>query len=256
MRRYCEISACLIRHKFPHCAATHVSSKRFRQLQKGERGFTPPASRILTCMDMLHVDDIICVSLPSDFQDIIRCVSEFNHSPRGELTPCNGLTFCGIDLPVAAERSIHSTQEMYYSKIPILKKGDLIPRGDFRFPIRQMQRKLKAYVGACLRATQTRFDLAFGISELGPSLADALKSVPHVKIFTPTASRVHSRMIDQNIDLAFVKFIDKVSRPPQFFSFSDASFGTLRAHGSVESNVLIMGFRSAAMALRSAVVPL
>ena len=241
MRWYCEISTCLIRHKFFPLNSDACIFTRFRQLQKGERGFTPSASRILTCMIMLHVDDIICVSVPSDFQDLIRCVSEFKHSPCEELSVGSGLTFCGIDLSVSAERSIHFSQEKYYSKIPILKKEDLISRDNFRFPIRQIQRKLKAYVGACLWATQTRFDLSFGIAELGSSLADALTSVSQMKIFVSKASRIHSRMTDQHVDLTFVKFIDKVPRFPQFFSFPDASFGTLRAHGSIESNVLIMG---------------
>ena len=48
-------------------------------------------------------------------------------------------------------------------------------------------------------------------------------------------------MTDQHVSLAFVRFSDKALRFPQLFSFSDASFGTLREHGSIESNIVLVG---------------
>ena len=126
---------------------------------------------------MLHVDDLIYTGIQKDFHDLQSGMRELKHIPWGCLAPESTLMFCGIRIILNLDRAISFSQEEYYGEISAPTASELISNGEFKRSTRMLQRRLRAYLGASLRATQTRFDVAFSISYLRSFLPAATLNV-------------------------------------------------------------------------------
>ena len=243
MRWYCKIAAELNRFNFYATRTDCCIFCRYRPLRTGESGYFPETANTISSTIMLHVDDIIFVGLPLDMKDIKQCLAQFDHVPWEVSDESTILTFCGIQIDHRPGRVLELSHRPFYSKIAVPQKSELIVDSKVGVAASRLQKTLRGFIGSVLWLTQTRFDIAFEVCSRSSSLPDALRSIDSLRLFISSAVKLYSRIVDAHVPVTFVPLFSNI--PPhrfaQLFSFSDASFGTLRASGSVESNIILLG---------------
>ena len=143
-------------------------------------------------------------------------------------------------------RIVELSQVEYYCKIDPIHKSEVISKNTFPLKPRVLQRKLRAFTGACLRITQTRYDISYNVGLLSSLLPDALQSVDSLKLFCAISSKTYSRIVNQHVTLRYAPFPETSNyrRFRQIFSFSDASMATGPNPSSVEACVIVFGVPS------------
>ena len=199
MRWYCKLAGILTARSFFFLKADRCVFSRYRDLEKNEEGHTPGATRIITCIVVIHVDDIIFSGIHSDYTDLRRALSELKHGEWEELKVGEEIIFFGIVLGLKEGRVIDMTQQPYYSKIKPLVKTEFIEKNQLRILEREAHRRLNAFVGACLWLSQTRFDIGFSLSLLGSSIPPATKSIKELTFFLKTAGKLLGRINQQHV---------------------------------------------------------
>ena len=208
-----------------------------------EKGYAPGAERTITCMIVVHVDDIIFSGVMSDYKDLQAAMKELIHGEWEALTLNQSITFCGISITLSVERTVEMTQEPYYKKIKPLLKSGLLEKGQMKLSARETQRQLKDFLWACLWLSQTRFDIGFSLSLLGTSIPSAILSPVALSTFIKLAGKLLDRIVQHHVPLRFVPFESRSDsrRFAQMFSFSDASYNSLPGGGSLEACLIIVG---------------
>lgn len=216
---------------------------RHRKLNEGENGFVWNTKYTPTSIIMIHVGDVIFSGSATDFRMLQSCLSQFKHGAWEERTPAYSITFCGITVQLNESRCVELSQREFYSKIRPLARSGIISKGVLVISRRALQKKIKSFLGSRLWVAQTRFDISFLVCWSGSEVPDALSSTSELKLFLSVAAKLHSGITSLDYPLRFapVDFKTSYGRFPQLFTFTDASFGTLRGRGSIEARISIWG---------------
>ena len=206
MRWYCRLAEIFISHSFFPLKNDRCVFSRFRALREGEAGYTPNAVLTNTCIVVVHVDDIIFPGIRADWEDLKTAMSELKHGEWEELSQSIDITFCGIVISLKQDRIVEMTQQPYYKKIRPLILSEFIQKVSMILPSREVQRELKAFLGACLWLSQARFDIGFALSLMGSIIPESILSVKSLQIFIRTAGKLPDRISDQHVPLRYVPF--------------------------------------------------
>ena len=190
---------------------------------------------------MIHVDDIVYSGTAENLKELRLRPTQFGHGPWGSLSESSGLVFLGAQIDLKPGRIVEFPHRSF-SEIVAPGKSELISGDAVCAAAAKLQKSLRGFIGSCLWLTQTRFDVPFGVCALSSSLPYALRSIEPLRIFLAEAQRLYSRIADSHHPVTFGPLFPSISQPyVQLFSFSDASFGTLRGEGSVEANIILIG---------------
>ena len=194
-------------------------------------------------MIIIHVDDVLFVGRPNDFQDLKRRMLEFKHGEWERLSCTEPLTYCGITISTDGSRCLEFSQREYYEKIHPLMKNDFFEGSLVKLSQEQVQKKLRAFVGSSLWVAQTRFEATCMIGTLGSKIIPASKCAQELKEFIVLAKETLFRIAIQHIPLRFAPlFLSKSpQRYVQIFSFSDASMASLKESNATEACMIIIG---------------
>ena len=241
LRWHLTITKALLRYKF---LPLHVDKCVFACHIPADDANHPLAfhGKIVAALVLVHVDDIIFIGDKVRKEWFKRCIDEFEHGEFEELTPISALKFCGISISITPDRRLSLSQEEFYDKIMPLHIRDFVLNNELVLERKVAIKRFKSLVGCLIWVMSTRFDIIFGVIQLASSLLDSVCDVKKMIEFVSTANKVISRVKNKHRSLSLVPFIRKEhwGRKVQIIAFSDASFGTLRNHGSVEGYCAFM----------------
>ena len=146
LRWYIAISSVLRQFGYLPLKTDHCVFGRHSKVSSCSHPLTI-AGRRVSALILLHVDDIIFIGTNEERQNFVRCVGTFNHGPVEELSPSNGLTYCGIDISLSTHRRLSLSQKSYYQKIALVTwEMMLAPKGEL-LPASKLIAILKRFVG-------------------------------------------------------------------------------------------------------------
>ena len=235
LRWHLTITKAMIRHQF---IPMHVDKCVFARHEPSADPGHPLSvnGQIVVALILVHVDDIIYIGDAARLKIFKKCIDEFAHGEFEYLVPGSELKYCGISIAVNKERQISLSQEEFYAKVIPLQNSDFVVEKVIILEKSKVVRRLKSLVGCFIWVMSTRFDIVFGVIQLASLLLECTTDAQKLLEFISIANRLITRLKTKHRPLTFIPFItaNDSGRKAQIVAFSDASFGTLRGHGSIE----------------------
>ena len=218
------------------------------QLQGDPCVFRLSSDTTLHALAAIHVDDILVSATSLGWESFKKVVDGYRHSGIKMIDETEALMYLGLDIG-KENGKIFLSQESYISgklyatdeKSLYTPKGEMIPEG-------KRKTECKKLIGSLLWAIQTRPEQCHKISALASDIVTAVKDEAEFLKWIRRGNKLVSILKGEQYRIYFQSPIpwipDSVAELAnciQIFAFCDASYGSMRDNGSIESAFIIVG---------------
>ena len=204
---------------------------------------------VLIGMAAIHVDDIMFGCNSKRWEIVEPVIQTFTHSGLTKLVTGSSVMYLGLDVCKRKDHFELSQSSFIEERLHTTDLADLRNGKGNPLETEKLLSVGRQMIGALLWILQTRVDVSHHICMLASSLHDSVKK--GIVEFEKWVVKANKLMIKVKEQVITIKYYPLWARNVQnsmelasslfLFAFSDASHGSLVNHGSMESNMLILG---------------